>query len=505
MTGTTRAVGRRDNQPNILLVTFDQWRADSLSCAGHPCALTPNVDRLAARGVRFTRHYAQAAPCGPSRASLLTGMYQHNHRAVGNGTPLDARFTNLALETHAEEYVPTLFGYTDTTVDPRTVTDPDDWRLRTYEGVLPGFDVGVRLPGDAAAWLEWLSGLGYDVSGGIEDVYRQVDDPRAADRGPTWAPVRYSSEHTEAGFLVEKFREWHVLQDSPWFAHLSFLRPHPPYVAPAPFHDLIDPADVPAPHRHESREREGREHPMVGASMLVDLVSAPESERDVRQFQATYWGMLAEVDEKFGRVLDHLEATGQIDDTLIVLTSDHGEQLADHWLVEKLGFFDSSYHIPLVVAGPDVVAGRTVDEFTENIDIMPTILDAIGAPTPGQCDGRSLQPFLAGVNPPEWRDAAHWEWDYRDPFVTEAMGLSLHASNLAVLRDRRGKYVHFGSMPPAFYDLESDPYEMHNVADDPAYRDRVLAYAQRLLSWRISTDDNTLADLRVADDGIRHL
>ena len=136
---------------------------------------------------------------------------------------------------------------------------------------------------------------------------------------------------------------------------------------------------------------------------------------------------------------------------------------------------------------------------------MPTILDAIGAPTPSQCDGASLQPFLAGVAPPEWRDAAHWEWDFRDPFVTEAMSVPLHASNLAVLRDRRGKYVHFGAMPPVFYDLESDPDELHNVADDPAYRDRVTEYAQRLLSWRLSSDENTLADMRATSQGIRQL
>ena len=191
--------------PNVLLITIDQWRADSLSCAGHPCAQTPNIDRLAARGVRFARHYAQAAPCGPSRASLLTGMYLHNHRSVGNGTPLDARFTNLALEMRTAGFEPTLFGYTDTTVDPRTVSDPNDWRLHTYEGVLEGFDVEVRLPEAAEAWIEWLRTKGYDVSDDVWDVYRQRDLPEAADRGPTWAPVGYASEHTEAAFLVERF------------------------------------------------------------------------------------------------------------------------------------------------------------------------------------------------------------------------------------------------------------------------------------------------------------
>src|SRR6266700_1072324 len=125
--------------PNVLFVTADQWRGDSLSCAGHPVVRTPNLDRLAASGARFARHFAQAAPCGPSRASLYTGMYLMNHRSVLNGTPLDARHDNVALMARRLGYEPALFGYTDTSIDPRTVAAGDP-RLFRYEGVLPGFD-----------------------------------------------------------------------------------------------------------------------------------------------------------------------------------------------------------------------------------------------------------------------------------------------------------------------------------------------------------------------------
>ena len=138
-------------RPNLLLVTLDQWRGDHLSSAGHPTVSTPNLDRLASEGVRFTRHFAQAAPCGPSRASLLTGTYQHVHRSVANGTPLDARFTNVALEAREAGYEPVLFGHTDTTVDPRTVSVGDP-RLEDYEGFLPGFRVGLELPEHRDAW-----------------------------------------------------------------------------------------------------------------------------------------------------------------------------------------------------------------------------------------------------------------------------------------------------------------------------------------------------------------
>jgi arylsulfatase A-like enzyme len=504
-------------QLDVLLITIDQWRADSLSCDGHPCASTPNIDALASRGVRFTQHYAQCAPCGPSRASLLTGTYLHVHRSVGNGTPLDGRLTNLALEMGALGYEPTLFGYTDSTVDVRSVDDPDDWRLRSYEGVLPGFRAEVYLPEHLEEWGAWLRERGYDApSGGVRDaMYRQRDDVDGVDEhAPTWAPTVYAAEHSEAAFLTERFGEWLDAQpeDRPLFSHVTFIRPHPPYMAPAPWHDLVDADDAPPPVRHIDPGAEGAQHELVAGALLSGLANAPDDDRAMRQIQATYWGMLAEVDDQIGRLLDHLDRSGRAERTLVILTADHGEQLGDHWLLDKLGFFDSSYHVPLVIAGPPVSArarGRVVDEFTENIDVMPTILDLVGstagARIPAQCQGATLRAFLEGGTPPRWRDAVHWEWDFRSVGsrdLEESTGLTMAQCNLSVLRDRHGKYVHLAGLPPAFYDLDDDPDELHNLASDPAHLQRVLEYAQRLLSWRLSSDDETLAGTLVTPFGV---
>src|SRR5579872_3874286 len=147
---------------NVLLITLDQWRADCLSALGHPCLRTPHLDRLAGEGLLFRRHYTQASPCGPARASLLTGLYAHNHRSVRNGIPLDDRHANLARELRGAGYAPMLFGYTDTSVDPRLYR-PGDPALTTFEGVLPGFSPGVLLPNDIAAWLVYLERQGYPV------------------------------------------------------------------------------------------------------------------------------------------------------------------------------------------------------------------------------------------------------------------------------------------------------------------------------------------------------
>ena len=494
---------------NVLLITVDQWRADCLSVAGHPVVRTPNLDRLAADGIRFTRHFAQTAPCGPSRASLLTGTYLHNHRSVGNGTPLDARFTNVALEFRGAGYDPVLFGYTDTTVDPRTVTDPDDPRLSTYEGVMDGFRPVVHLPEHARPWAARLRARGLDLGDGYPEVFAQQDLPEAAGRGSTWAPARYPAELSEAAFLTEAVID-HVAGSTgePWFVHLTYLQPHAPFVAPAPYHDLYSPDDVPPPVRHPDADSEGAVHPFIAAVLMSGLANAPRTELEQRQWQATYYGMMSEVDAQIGRLVDALTRSGTIEDTIIVLTSDHGEQLGDHWLREKLAFFDSSYHIPLIFRLPDGVgAGTTVDRFTENVDIMPTLLDLCGLEPPVQCDGHSLRPFLEGATPLTWRDAAHWEWDFRDPTsdaLERSAGLTMDECALAVLRDEHGKYVHFGGFPPIFYDLETDPGELHDVAADPLYRERVLNYAQRLLTWRLTTDDRTLTGYLATPDGMVH-
>ena len=137
---------------NILFITADQWRGDALSSLGHPHVKTPNLDAISADGVAFKQHYAQATPCGPSRASLYTGMYMHNHRSLLNGTPLDGRHTNVALEVRKSGCKPALFGYTDVSLDPREYS-PEDYATKTYEGVLPGFEAVSHVNSAGKHWL----------------------------------------------------------------------------------------------------------------------------------------------------------------------------------------------------------------------------------------------------------------------------------------------------------------------------------------------------------------
>src|SRR5258706_14258866 len=150
--------------------------------------------------------------------------------------------------------------------------------------------------------------------------------------------------------------------------------------------------------RGASRPDEGAQHPLLGIMIDHPFLKSPDDATEQRQLQATYYGMLAEVDDHIGLLLDWLDATGQADETIVVFTSDHGENLGDHYMLHKLGWFDQSYHVPLIVRGPGVgvAANRTVDAFTEHVDVLPTICELLDSEVPLQCDGRALTPWLRG-------------------------------------------------------------------------------------------------------------
>lgn len=493
---------------NLLFITGDQWRGDALSPAGHPAARTPNLDRLAAGGTRFARHYANASPCGPSRACLLTGMLLHNHRSVRNGTPLDQRHTTLALEARRAGLAPALFGYTDTSADPRGL-DPADPRLFTYEGVAPGFDPVCPMTESVEPWAAHLRAKGHPVPDPARGLYVPPgEDP--------FGPATYPAGDSDTAFLTDRVLDWlDGRAGEPWFAHVSYIRPHPPWIAPAPWHAAVDPSGTPPPVRAADWRAESAVHPWLAWRLStfptgswvegrdIDPRSMPDAE--LARLRATYYGLIGEVDHHVGRLLAWLDASGQAEDTLVVFTADHGELLGDHWMFGKEGWFDPCFHVPLIVRRPGGVAGRVVDAFTEHVDIMPTILDWLGVPIPRQCDGRSLGEWLAGRTPDGWRRHAHFAFDFRDvpnAAPERALGLRPEQCTLTALRGERWKYVHFTGLPALFYDLENDPGELRDLAGDPDYAPLMLEHARDLLSWRLENDERTLTNVWLGENGM---
>ena len=506
----------------VLFISADQWRGECLSVLGHPVVKTPHLDALAADGVLFKRHFSVTSPCGPSRSSMHTGMYLMNHRSGRNGTPLDRRHTNIAHEVRKLGMDPMLFGYTDTSIDPRGL-DPLDPALRTFEGPLPGYHIGLLFPDYIAAWMNDLRKKGYAFEG-RHDVYQPKPDfDVPPDRGHRFIPTIFKAEDSDTNFMANAVIEWlgdHRQQD--WFMHCVFLRPHPPVITPEPYNALYDPADVELPRRHASAQEEAALHPHLAQRIKglsqpnkydehnpLNLVEMPDLE--LRQMRACYYGMMNEVDDAVGRIVAHLKQTGEYDNTLIVFTCDHGEMGGEHYTWGKETTFDQSFFIPLIIRDPRPAAqathARQVDAFTESVDLMPTVLEWLGAEVPTQCDGRSLLPFLEGRTPQHWRTEAHMELDFRTGPQTgydieAALGLDPDECQICIIRGERWKYVHFATLPPLLFDLQNDAWEMRDLSTDTRYQSVLLHMAQKMLSWRMLHQEHVLTNLHLGPNGV---
>jgi arylsulfatase A-like enzyme len=512
-------VSARHTRPGkVLFITMDHMRADMLTGALANVAKLPNLRRLMTESVSFTNHFSVTTPCGPARASLLTGLYAMNHRSVRNGTPLADHHTNLALELRKVGREPLLFGYTDVAPDPtgKAALDPD---LTSYEGLLPGFSEVVQLRFESNyAWIADLSSKGYDVSRYWTDfwsLFQAVDDGT----GRLDAPTFYSADDSDTAFLTnEALKHMEIRRRQDWVAHLTYIRPHPPLAAPEPWNRLHAAADVPTARAVGDIAAERAMHPVIDAMFTEPKFTymfrgfdgrLDAMDEDTRQtLRAIFMGLAAEVDHHLGRIFDWLKATGQWDDTLVVLTSDHGEMLGDHFMWGKQTVYDPCFHVPLIIRDPrnSATGGAVVDALTESIDIAPTILDWLGATPPAVFDGASLMPFLAGETPRQWRDHVFIEQDFAEPgdptVIQRRLGLDLSSANAAILREKRWKYVHFnGGLPPLLFDLQADPNESRNLAGDPACAGELLRLARKMLDHRMAHPFRALSSIAITERG----
>ena len=504
---------------NILLIVIDQLRADCLGLELGGKEVLPNLNAFAAEAVTFTNHFSVVNPCGPSRTSLLTGLYAMNHRSVRNGAPLRDDLTNLARESRKLGYEPLLFGYTDTTADPRT-RHPNDPDLRSYERVMDGFNeiIEMRQTFESYPWRAYLRRKGYALPPYDRFYAPSHHNPATGPRPDD--PAFYTAADSDTAFLAGAFLdEIAVRQDEQWFAHLTLIRPHPPLIAPEPYNRMYAGAELPPLRRLPGREEEAALHPFMAADLDQNTIESAtqgyvasldnENVEDVDSLRRIYYGLATEVDDHIGRILRYLVETGLYDETLVVVTSDHGEMLGDRRQWGKLSCFDAAFHTPLLIRDPLRPGGhgRVVNAITESVDLTPTILDWIAGKSLGSMDGRSLLGLLAGENPSDWRDYAYAELDFGDPEVPtawqRALGLELREANLAILRERRYKLVHFGGgLPPLLFDLASKEGELRNLANDPGHAGELLRLTQKLLSHRMKYADHTLSDIKVTERGV---
>lgn len=488
-------------QRNILLIYADQWRQDQFGVAH---SHTPHIDALGAEAVSFRRHYTQAIPCAPARASLFTGLYPQTHGVIGNGFPLDRRHTTLAQFLRRAGYAPTLFGYTDTTLDPRT-QDPGDPDIgRTYN-VLPGCDVGTHLPSDAPTdWLAHLRARGLDFNS-IADVFRPDLTRPNATGGAGGHPARYDAADSDTAYMTDRFLSWQREQSPGWCALLCYLRPHPPTIAPAPWNNAVAPGDLAPPLRHARPSAEAEVHPFM-AHQIASGQAGPKcspgltgavadvAEADWRSLRAIHLALMAELDAHVSRIVARLKDSGQWDDTLVLFSSDHGEMMFDHHLCNQASWHEQCAHVPLILRLPDSWArhsdGSAVESFSGGIDTIPTLLDWLGQELPRHLDGQSLVPHIRADGRAVPREAIQWEYHFRE--MAGGLGLQRRQCMMSVYRDNAFKHVWMPGQPPVLIDMKNDPGEMTNLAGDPAYRDVERAYLARHIDHFIAHRDRVL-------------
>jgi arylsulfatase A-like enzyme len=273
--------------------------------------------------------------------------------------------------------------------------------------------------------------------------------------------------------------------DDPWCLHLSYIKPHWPYIVPAPYHDMYGPEHVLPAVRSQAELSDA--HPVL-AAYHQHRFSKVFAREEVRQrVIPAYMGLITQLDDQIGRLMDWLEETGRSDETLIVFTSDHGDYLGDHWLGEKEMFHDPSVRVPLIVVDPspeaDVTRGTVSEALVEAIDLLPTFVEvAGGAPKPHVLEGASLLPLVRGQDVP-WRGHVISEYDYSGRRAQAILGQSPQDCRLIMVHDGRWKYVHAEGFRPMLYDLKSDPDELHDLGADPAHESECARLSEVMNRW----------------------
>lgn len=505
---------------NVLFIMCDQLRADYLSCAGHPHLQTPNIDRLAKMGVSFSRAYVQSPVCGPSRACFYTGRYVSTHGASLNYAPmpLSEKFLGdylkpLGIRTAVvgkSHVVPNREELERFDIQPKS-------ELHTHlteGGFEPYFrDDGVHpdpSPNRFADYNSYLQEKGYTGSNPWHEVTHgvknQEDDFRSGwfmenANQPADIPEELS-ETTVTTTKALEFIDEATTNKEQWCLHLSYIKPHWPFMAPEPYASMYS-ADQILPLNRTEKEH-ANSHPVIEAFMRhqdSDVYGRPGVRERVIP---TYMGLVKQIDDQIGRLLAHLEEHNLLDSTFIIFTSDHGDYLGDHWLGEKDLFHEESVNVPMIIVDPETSANETrgtVDNrLAEAIDLVPTIIDVFGGDIPAErLEGRTLLPLLHNQKI-DWRDFIVSEIDYAFRKAREWLDLEPAKCKATMLFDGRWKYILYEGFRPQLFDLENDPKEQNDLGEAQEFaaeRERLNA---QLFSWfRQRKTRTTLTDERIKE------
>jgi arylsulfatase A-like enzyme len=482
----------------------DQLRWDYLSMAGHPSLATANIDSLARRGVSFDRAYVQAPVCGPSRMSFYTGRYVASHRSIWNFVPLPIGEITLGDYLRPAGLRVALAGKTHMAPDregmARLGIDPAGERgiLLSECGFEPydrdeGLYPSGLFPRLDTQYANFLRAHGYASDNPWQDFAASALGPRGEILSG-WKmrharlPARVREEHSETAYMTDRALQFITeTGDRPWCLHLSYIKPHWPLLAPAPYNDMYGATDV-IPVSRAALELDNP-HPVYQAFMRHEESEA-FSRQDVRDTVIpTYMGLVKQVDDHLGRLFKMLEQQERFEDTLIIFCSDHGDYLGDHHLGEKELFHEQSMRIPLIIVDPraaaDATRGTVNSHFVEAIDLVPTLMEYMGLELPTHIlEGHSIKSLIEGETPSAWRDAVFSEFDYSFRERTRnTLKRPIHGCRIFCVRTERWKFIWYEGFRPQLFDLENDPHEFTDLGRDGDYRAVRQELQDRLFHW----------------------
>jgi arylsulfatase len=485
---SAHAAGRAEH-PNILFIMTDQQRWDCVGANGNAIIKTPNLDRLAARGANFTHAFVASPVCVPSRISFFTGRYAHSHRNRVNYTPLD--HSEVLLQARLREA-----GYRTASIGKLHYYPPTPEEARRT-----GFDIvelhdGVAMTDRWSDYVEWRN----ENDPKKDLYYRSVAKDIAPGKNPFRAAI--TKEFTDTAWTGARARHWlQELADGeqPFLLHVSFWKPHAPYEVPMPYDSMYDDADIPIA---ETVGATGLDQLPLPLQKLATRNGKGELAMDRERLQwiyRSYYGAISHVDHEIGALLDALEGTGRAANTLIVFSSDHGDQLFEHGINGKNCFFESAVRVPFMVSLPGRIKPARYDQLVETVDLLPTLLEFTRMPEPRECQGRSFASLISDMGRPyAAHDAVFSEnvipevitGGKLDLFFEKGKGVDgIRHPDAKMVRTERWKYCYYPDGYAELYDLPSDPFERTNLAGRAEFRGVEFEMRTRLLNWLINSSE----------------
>ena len=474
------------DQPNVLVIITDQQRFDTLRCYGNDWIETPNLDAIADRSFVFEHAYVTQPVCTPARSSLLTGLYPHTTGQVRNAIPMRDDTRTIA-EMAPDAYHCAYFGKWHLGNDMTPQHGFEEWRpvgkesadastVRSYEAFLARN--GIELPAL---------------------TIRPGGDGAASERAV--AKANLPEELTQAAWVADESIEFFESGPSqPFLLFVNFFEPHPPYSGPVG--DRYDPAELPVGPAFLEKP--------AGASLLntaradfylagdhrTDSVAGCDghdlhSEAGWRALRAQYFANVTLVDRQIGRMMTALDEAGLADDTIIVVTSDHGDMLGDHGLLEKRAFYEESARVPFILHMPASSAAQTrVGGSFGHIDLVPTLLELMGGEAPDHLQGESKAAVLRGESTLDDNDVfIQWNGQGDRDLGNDVINKMIAIPRRAIVSGDRWKLVRCEGDRGELFDLNADPHELTNLFDRPEHQERVAELTGRLRSWQQRTGD----------------